>query len=107
MYDYYLENEYVSINNYEATNDLIQFYNDKYHEEIVRDRNSYEAPKENLICFGKDTENTAYYRLIEGHLNRDSLSEITEKADDYVVIIQNGSEQLLARSIVEEVLQRG
>ena len=85
LYDYYLENEYVSINNYEATNDLIQFYNDKYHEEIVGDRNSYEAPKDNLAYYGKDTENTAYYRLIDGHLSRDSLSEITEKADDYVI----------------------
>ena len=72
MYDDFIHNEYASVNNYGDTAQFIKNYID-YHL------------KEKMIYYGKDTENTAYYRLIEGHLSRDSLSEITEKADDYVI----------------------
>ena len=72
MYDDFTHNEFASVNNFGDTAEFIKNYIDYYL-------------KEKMIYYGKDTENTAYYRLIDGHLSRDSLSEITEKADDYVI----------------------
>lgn len=86
LYDYFLGNEYASINNYSDVKELIEAYNDKYHEEIVADRYFWDEGDfdSNVgFYFGKDTSNTAYYYLPS--LNYDALPEIKEKADSYVV----------------------
>ena len=75
MYDDFTHNEFASVNNFGDTAEFIKNYIDYYL-------------KEKIVYYGKDTENTAYYRLLEGHLSRDSLSEITEKADNYVIVAQ-------------------
>ncbi|MCH5165087.1 MAG: DUF3849 domain-containing protein [Clostridiales bacterium] len=86
LYDFYLGYEYGSINNYSDVKDLIEAYNDKYHEEIIADRYEWnEGGFDNKapVYFGTDTSNTAYYYLPK--LSHDTLSEIEEKADSYVV----------------------
>ncbi len=86
LYDYYLWAEHGSINNYSDDADLVVGYNDKYHEEIVSDRYEWnEGDFDNKVVsyYGKDTSNTAYYYMPK--LSFETLSEITEKADSYVV----------------------
>ena len=66
--------------------ELIEAYNDKYHEEIVADRYSWnegDFDSKVMYYYGKDTSNTAYYYLPS--LSYDTLPEIKEKADSYVV----------------------
>ncbi len=36
MYQYYLKNEYASINNYEDISDLVRNYNEKYHKDVLK-----------------------------------------------------------------------
>lgn len=38
LYNYFLSNEYASVNNYSDVAEMIRDYNDKYHAEIVSDR---------------------------------------------------------------------
>ncbi|MCI8412634.1 MAG: DEAD/DEAH box helicase family protein [Clostridia bacterium] len=86
LYDYFLGSEYASINNYADVKELIEAYNDKYHEEIVADRYSWnegDFDSKVMYYYGKDTSNTAYYYLPS--LSYDTLPEIKEKADSYVV----------------------
>ena len=42
LYDYYMDSEYVSINNYNDTVDLIKYYTARYHPEIFLPRTSRE-----------------------------------------------------------------
>ncbi len=86
LYDYFLSNEYASINNYEDIKYFIEAYNDKYYGEIVADRydwNEGDFDEKAARYYGKDTSNTAYYYLPK--LSQDTLSEIKEKADSYVI----------------------
>lgn len=86
LYDYYLSNEYVSINNYGDVKELIEAYNDRYYEEIVADRYSWNEDDNDemgVVYYGKDTSNTAFYYL--PLLSYATLPEIKKKADSYVI----------------------
>ncbi len=72
LYEEYLHNEYASVNNYGDTADFIK----EYIADHLAEKAEY---------FGKDTENTGYWWMKDGYLSRESLVEITEKADDYVI----------------------
>lgn len=87
LYDFYLGNEYASINNYSDVKDLIEAHNDKYHAEIVSDRydwNEGDFDSKKTVYYGKDTSNTAFYYLPQ--LSEEMLPELKEKADSYVVV---------------------
>ena len=87
LYSDFISNEYASVNTFGETAEFIK--------EFVK----YYAP-EKMKYLGKDTENTGYYWQKEGHLSRDRLSEITEKADDYVIAAD-------ALALSQEQLERG
>ena len=72
LYQDFLSNEFASVNNYGETADFIKEYIE-YHR------------GEKAVYFGMDTEDTGYWWQKEGHLSNDSLVEITEKADNYVI----------------------
>lgn len=72
LYSDFISNEYASVNTFGETAEFIK--------EFVK----YYAP-EKMKYLGKDTEDTGYYWQKEGHLSRDRLAEITEKADNYVI----------------------
>lgn len=72
LYDDFVSNEYASVNNFGEAAEFIKNYID-YHLQ------------EKMVNYGRDTENTGYWWLKEGHLSRDGLAEITEKADNYVI----------------------
>lgn len=57
LYDYFIKTEYASINSYSDISDLIQAYNDKYHDEIVEDRYN-ETPNEQIEQVEQQAENT-------------------------------------------------
>lgn len=79
LYDYYLDNEYASINNYSDTAELIKDYNDKYHDDILYPKQQAEA-----VFYGKDDKDTAYYFLPS--LTNSDLSTIEEEASNYVIV---------------------
>lgn len=86
LYDYYLDSEYVSINNYDDTMDLIEWYNDRYHEELVKDRNDYEGYRElpdRIQFFGYSNQNAFY--VVPEMLTVEILSEFQTKSSHYVV----------------------
>lgn len=85
LYDYYLGNEYASINNYGDVAELIKNYNDDRHAEVVADRYDFEEGYEPFEhCYGKDTSDRAFYYFPD-KLSLDTLSRIQEKADTYTV----------------------
>lgn len=86
LYDYYLGSEYVSINNYDDTMELIEYYNDRYHEEIVEDRNEYEGYRElpdRVVSFGYDQGREYYY--VPGILTEKTIDEFQSKSSQYIV----------------------
>ena len=85
LYDYYLGNEYASINNYGDVEELIRNYNDDRHEETVADRYEFKEGVEPFeYYFGKDTSETAFYYFPD-KLSLDTLTRIKEKADTYAI----------------------
>lgn len=72
LYDDYLSDEYASVNNYGDTAEFIHNYIERHL-------------KDNAVFLGKDSENTAYYKMSEGHLSRARLPEFKEQADQYVI----------------------
>ena len=53
VYDYYLKNEYASINNYEEINDFILSYNEKHYSDILK---RYQEEEEFMIEGNKKKE---------------------------------------------------
>lgn len=85
LYDFYLGYEYGSINTYADTADLIKEYNDKYFEDIVKDRYKFEEGREPFeYYYGKDTSDRAFYYFPD-KLSLDTLPRVTEKADTYTI----------------------
>lgn len=87
LYNDFLDREYASINNYEDDANFVMAYNDRFHKDIVSDRYEWnEGDFDNKVAsyYGKDTSNTAYYYLPK--LSLETLPEIKEKADSYVVV---------------------
>ena len=62
LYDYYLKNEYASINNYSDTADLIRDYTEYYHEDILIESQQSFMPvyRENLEYANAHNEVGAY-----------------------------------------------
>lgn len=61
LYDYYLKNEYASINNYEDINDFVLSYNEKYYSDILK---RYQEEEENMPEESKKKE---YIRITIPH----------------------------------------
>lgn len=60
LYDYYLKNEYASMNNYDDINDFIFAYNERYHNDILN--SSQNEEEENHLSENKK-ETKEYIRI--------------------------------------------
>ncbi len=90
LYDYYLDSEYVSINNYDDTQNLIQYYNERYHNDVVADRYDhigYRPLPDHTKIFGEYKNNIYYY--IPNAVTLDSLQGLEKNSiDGYVIASQ-------------------
>ena len=87
LYDYYLDSEYNSINNYEDTKEFIENYNDRYHEDMVEDRYEYEwtKPDATVAYFGEDERGIRYYHFKYDGLSLYKLSDLSDKRANMVI----------------------
>ena len=75
--EFYEQNGDLGLHTYRERQEIIELYTKKYYPEVLREA---EKPK----YFGKGADGAAYYFLPKG-LSQNTLADITEKANEYVV----------------------
>ena len=75
--EFYEQNGDLGLHSYRERQEIIEQYSKKYYPEVL-----HEAEKSKY--FGKGADGAAYY-FLPGGLSEDTLSDITEKADEYVI----------------------
>lgn len=75
--EFYEQNGDLGLHTYGERQEIIEQYTKKYYQEVLHEA---EKPK----YFGKGADGAAYY-FLPGGLSEDTLSDITEKADEYVI----------------------
>lgn len=75
--EFYEQNGDLGLHTYGERQEIIEQYTKKYYPEVLHEA---EKPK----YFGKGADGAAYY-FLPGGLSEDTLSDITEKADEYVI----------------------
>lgn len=78
LYDDFIGDEFASVNSGTDTAEFIKSYCEHYHADVMYP----------TVYYGKDTENTSYYQF-QRALSFDTLPEITEQADSFVVAAPN------------------
>lgn len=82
LYDYYLKTPESSVTNGAAAAELVNFYNAKYHNDILQQPLllNTELP----YYFGRDRDGTAYHFLPA--LNRENLAAVKQSARHHVIV---------------------
>ncbi|MGN0509594.1 MAG: DUF3849 domain-containing protein, partial [Ruminococcus sp.] len=84
LYDDFIGSEYASVNTGTDTMEFIQNYCHQYYGDVLK--SARETPTdENVMCFGTDVQNTAYYYFKDKLGGDYDEPRITEEAKRYII----------------------